>query len=237
MNSLNRKSVLLAAATLLPAAVAPTAQASSHYSGSVDFSYTITANNRNSNGGSQFLSITDLFEPIASVQSGASSYSPSYLAFSGLGVAHSVSLRAQDSVQLGAAISEYFSNLLIAFENTSNDINDIFDINIDFSYALSARAEGESADVDATFSYSNENFALDNFDFAHASIYAGFAEVFGFDSFGFVLSAGQSDNLYFNSAVSGQLEATVVPVPAAIWLFGSGLAGLLGMQRKPSRRT
>ena len=34
---------------------------------------------------------------------------------------------------------------------------------------------------------------------------------------------------------SGDVGATTVPVPAAVWLFGSGLAGLLGMSRKRRR--
>lgn len=234
MHRLNRKSVVLAAAALLLPSLTPIAQASSHYSGKVDFAYTISATNRNTNGDMSLLSISDVFGSGSYAESGSSVYTPSYQAFSGLGVLHKVSLQAQDSVQLGAAVSDYFSNLLISFENASQNVNDIFDVNIDFSYSINTQAAGEYADADASFSYSNENFDLDNFDFAHASIYSGVAEAFGVDSFGFVLSTGQSENLYFNSAVSGQLQATVVPVPAAIWLFGSGLAGLLGMQRKPS---
>lgn len=234
MNRLNRKSVLLTAVILLLTALTPSAQASSHYSGNVDFSYTITATNRNTNGDMQSLSIMDFFDSGAYAESGTSSYTPNYQSFSGLGVSHNLSLQAQDTIQLGAAVSDYFSNLLISFENISLDVNDIFDINIDFSYSLTTQASGENADVDATFAYSNENFDLDNFDVSHASIYDGFTQAFGVDSFGFVLSAGQSENLYFDSAVSGQLEATVVPVPAAVWLFGSGLVGLLGVQRKQS---
>lgn len=236
MNRLNRKSILLTAATVMLPALTPSAQASSHYSGSVDFSYTISATNRNSNGDMQSLSIADFFGSGSYAESGSSTHAPSYQAFNGLGVLHNVSLQAQDGIQLGAAVSDYFSNLLISFENISLDVNDIFDINIDFSYTLSAQAAGEYADVDASFAYSNENFDLDNFDFAHASNFDVFAEVFGFDSFGFVLTAGQTENLYFDSAVTGQLEATVVPVPAAIWLFASGVVGLLGVQRgKPFR--
>lgn len=235
MNRFNRKSVLLTAAAMLLPALAPSAQASSHYSGNVDFSYTVTATNRNANGDMRFLSIADLFDSGNYAESGTSSYTPSYQAFSGLGVPHNLSLQAQDSVQLGKATSDYFSSLLISFENISLDVSDIFDVNIDFSYTLTAAVSGEKADADVQLSYSNEDFSLDNFDLAHASLDGDlFAEVVGFKSFGFVLSAGQTENLYFDSSAKGELEATVVPVPAAIWLFGSGLAGLLGMQRKHS---
>ncbi|MCQ8103956.1 VPLPA-CTERM sorting domain-containing protein [Methylomonas sp. SURF-2] len=237
MNSLNRKSVLLAASAFLLPGLSSSAQASSHYSGGIDFSYTVTAINLNPEGGMQYLSIIDTFFADAAAESGSSSYSHSRQGFNGLGVLHNVVLQAQDSIQLGAAVSDYFSNLLISFENTSLNVNDIFDINIDFSYRLSGEVSGQQADADVAFRYSNEDFSLDQFDLAHVSTNGDFfAEVFGFKSFGFILSAGQSENLYFDGSVSGQLEATVVPVPAAIWLFGSGFAGLLGMQRRQSLR-
>jgi hypothetical protein len=48
--------------------------------------------------------------------------------------------------------------------------------------------------------------------------------------FGGTLDAGSSyDNDRFKIA---SLDITVVPVPAAIWLFGSGLLGLVGVARR-----
>jgi hypothetical protein len=32
--------------------------------------------------------------------------------------------------------------------------------------------------------------------------------------------------------VSGTLKTSVVPVPGAVWLFGSGLISLIGLRRK-----
>ncbi|TKB92070.1 MAG: VPLPA-CTERM sorting domain-containing protein, partial [Nitrospira sp.] len=32
--------------------------------------------------------------------------------------------------------------------------------------------------------------------------------------------------------IGGTLTITPVPLPAAVWLFGSGLAGLLGVMRR-----
>lgn len=37
---------------------------------------------------------------------------------------------------------------------------------------------------------------------------------------------------FSNSFVSGSIIPTVVPVPAAVWLFGSGFLGLLGVARR-----
>jgi hypothetical protein len=44
-----------------------------------------------------------------------------------------------------------------------------------------------------------------------------------------------SDGLYAWAVHSGDAGASTVPVPAAVWLFGSGLIGLLGMSRKRQR--
>ncbi len=38
-------------------------------------------------------------------------------------------------------------------------------------------------------------------------------------------------NLYALAVRSGDVAASVVPVPAAVWLFGSALAGLMGFRR------
>ena len=35
-----------------------------------------------------------------------------------------------------------------------------------------------------------------------------------------------------SSDINGDVGASVVPVPAAVWLFGSGLIGLLGVARR-----
>ena len=35
--------------------------------------------------------------------------------------------------------------------------------------------------------------------------------------------------------VSGSISPAVVPIPAAAWLFGSGLLGLIGMARRKKK--
>jgi len=58
----------------------------------------------------------------------------------------------------------------------------------------------------------------------------------GFDTdFGSQGYADKSDSLYAWAVHSGDVGAAVVPVPAAVWLFGSGLLGLVGMSRKRRR--
>jgi len=52
---------------------------------------------------------------------------------------------------------------------------------------------------------------------------------------GYQLNLYKTYNYYAWAVHSGDVGAPAVPVPAAVWLFGSGLAGLLGMSRKRRR--
>ena len=64
------------------------------------------------------------------------------------------------------------------------------------------------------------------------------------DTFGawyFVFFNGGQDtsskgfNYYALAVHSGDVGASIVPVPAAVWLFGSGLLGLIGLGRQRRR--
>lgn len=65
------------------------------------------------------------------------------------------------------------------------------------------------------------------------------SSVLGF-SFDFTAAAGASllvdgtytDSGFSDAAILPSTLATVVPVPAAVWLFGSGLTGLIGVARR-----
>lgn len=46
------------------------------------------------------------------------------------------------------------------------------------------------------------------------------------------LTGGNIDLAIVGSGVTGKLGQVVVPVPAAVWLFGSGLIGLIGVARR-----
>lgn len=68
------------------------------------------------------------------------------------------------------------------------------------------------------------------------------AELVTGDNVGFALTArnGSSDggiynNYFYSSIGSGMVpNVTTVPVPAAVWLFGAGLIGLVGVARRKS---
>jgi hypothetical protein len=65
--------------------------------------------------------------------------------------------------------------------------------------------------------------SLFDFDFQKPASPAFNSSFLGFDDFGSMYGEWTNVNL------------TVVPVPAAVWLFGSGLLGLMGMTRRKKR--
>jgi hypothetical protein len=52
------------------------------------------------------------------------------------------------------------------------------------------------------------------------------------DSFAACNSVSQSCTVSFADGTVLSVDAAVVPVPPAVWLFGSGLLGLVGMARR-----
>lgn len=57
------------------------------------------------------------------------------------------------------------------------------------------------------------------------------AWVFGFYD-GYQLNVNKTYNLYAWAVHAGDVGVSTVPVPAAVWLFGSGLLGLIGITRR-----
>jgi len=59
-----------------------------------------------------------------------------------------------------------------------------------------------------------------------------------FGGFAFLLRAdGERDVTYINPNGWTDYAATTVPIPAAVWLFGSGLLGLVGIARRTRKRS
>lgn len=69
-------------------------------------------------------------------------------------------------------------------------------------------------------------------------LWNGFANGAGWDSAAAVFTLfGQTEGLFLDGTITltqviPRLEMTAVPVPAGVWLFGSGLIGLMGVRRK-----
>jgi len=52
----------------------------------------------------------------------------------------------------------------------------------------------------------------------------------GYDIMSVIVTFGLTDDT--GVGFSGFVEQTAVPIPGAVWLFGSGLIGLVGMARR-----
>lgn len=84
-----------------------------------------------------------------------------------------------------------------------------------------------------------ENRAVQNFSTLQSAFGSG-STIFDFTGYGFTASDfRRGGDLYANSdsptdgyVLVGQWSVSPVPIPAAIWLFGSGLIGLVGLARR-----
>ena len=77
---------------------------------------------------------------------------------------------------------------------------------------------------------------LDNFYWSATEHAPDTRHAWGFDTYNGIQSLSNKANGFAAWAVhSGNVGASVVPVPAAVWLFGSGLLGLVGMSGKRRR--
>jgi hypothetical protein len=54
----------------------------------------------------------------------------------------------------------------------------------------------------------------------------------GGDRYELRVTAGDAANFSWDYALAWRMDAAPVPIPAAVWLFGSGLAGLVGLARR-----
>jgi hypothetical protein len=130
----------------------------------------------------------------------------------------------------GFAITDILTDLNIDVANTSGqDLTFSFDFDI---IAL-AVASGDLASAYATVDFLDTLGVVDILAIASASAMPGFGSG----------DASQSGIIQFTLAdggvnlISGFIDSngtgeTLVPVPAAVWLFGSGLLGLVGLARR-----
>lgn len=132
-----------------------------------------------------------------------------------------------DDVAVSGADVVDFSSMIIDFYNSVSSI--VLSINVDNTAAESANVlhffDGDLVDVDVLGFF--QDFVTD-VDYGHF-VGDGFFNVFEYDEFGdstlalvgsYILPLGTTP------------PVAVIPVPAAVWLFGSGLLGLIGIARR-----
>jgi hypothetical protein len=110
-----------------------------------------------------------------------------------------------------------FSELFIPLtSHTLADLNITFDINKSIEFTLIDNLDSDGVDISLVFDpplTPTQSTSL-NLDFVGGSKWS--------------LGGTGTNNLF----ISGGISPVVVPLPAAVWLFGSGLVGLIGVARK-----
>lgn len=122
----------------------------------------------------------------------------------------------------------------LMFNNSS--ATDDYNVNLTLAYNLLANVGGQFADSDVIVdAYSDSNPSLGS-DFINASMFALQNAVANnaFPQFTLDIAPGTSLGLYVDVTVRGDLQASPVPLPAAIWSFLAGLLSILRLNKSKS---
>jgi len=138
----------------------------------------------------------------------------------------------------GLASTDALTDLGITVSNSSGqDVTFSFDYSIVLDAFADASAPGDFADASASVDFLDDLGAVDIQAFADALadnglqlLAVGAGSVRDSGTFSFTLANGQSNLI--SGFVDSFGSASAVPVPAAVWLFGSGLLGLVGVARR-----
>jgi hypothetical protein len=232
---------LIAASVLFTSAIAfaPQAAAISTYDASASFSLTLT-DVTDANGGqvttgwsvNAFGSgLVDLFESGDASASGTTSVVDPAVS---MGILDSIlqSSTASGTATNGIAETFTLSDLAIDVANTSGK-----DLTFSFGFDIMALAEasGDFASANATVDFLDDLGAVNILAIASASAMPGFGSGNASQSgiIQFTLGDGGVNQMSISGFVDSNGTAeSVVPVPAAVWLFGSGLLGLVGIARR-----
>ena len=136
----------------------------------------------------------------------------------------------------GLVEANFLAGFALAFRNTSTES---YDIGLTLSYEISSNAGGDNAFTDVTLIYYNEDESFSNF--ASPAYIQASTEAFGTaflqnsHAFNFTLAPDGSETLSVDAGITGTLQAAPVPVPSAIWLFGSALLATLSGIKKSNK--
>lgn len=220
-----------------------TAQASSAFSSYATITYTIDSianlSNPNSLSG---LGISGSFEAVGSPDSyiiasgdgAVTAYNPNVDPNNiplTVGSTFVQTFTASGTVSDGSVDTSQVGWFTLSLENTGTDN---YTIGIKLDYQLHAEASGTDADSKLYLDYyTTDNPSLGS-DFINASVFA-LANVTQTDTSGVVsfnLGSGITQAFNADVKITGNLQATTVPLPAAFWLFFSGISGLFAFDKR-----
>lgn len=228
MKSIKNLSILSITSFLL-IANAPTAYAVSSFDSSATLSYTINSIvNLDNPGDLTGLTVNGGFELDDSqtyteyTGNGTSSISHSDWYYGPVeGNVFSKTFSLSGSAGNGDVTSNYLVFFDLEFINASNDS---FAIDVDFAYTLSVDTVGENTFNEVFLDYGE--LLTNQYFFEDISAFAtGGGQLTGSHNFSFTLGAFEEQLILADVNQFGTVSA--VPVPAAFWLFGSALFGLV----------
>lgn len=221
---------------------APNIHAATAFNSSANLVYTIQSITNTTNPGSLAgLSIEGYFEPATpgfdpdTITTGDGSVT----ANNPISGPTSISLTPSSSYSHGFTVSGAASEGSVQtahsgwfYLNLSNSGTDVYDINIALDYALSAATSNSDVNTTVLLNYYTANNADVTTEVFISASNAGGASANNNGSsglFNFQLGAGQSNSFQGDVTITGNIEATAVPIPAAFWLFLSSFSSLFAV--------
>lgn len=132
------------------------------------------------------------------------------------------------------SIDSYYLGLYgLGLFNTS--LTDTYTVDLSFSYLLSSSASGEKSDTDVKIDYfSDEDFSFGGEDYVDHSYVFGFpvSNASGAGAFSITLTPQSAASYLADVVITGNLEASPVPLPATVWMFLSGLIAVVGLKKR-----
>lgn len=233
MNTWNKKHRLIPMLlTLSPLLLfAPSAQAISTFNSSAALTYTINSiANLDNPGDLTSLNVTGSFElaspPDYSVTvTGDGSVNGTNPSLGPVPVANvfSKTVAVSGSVSGGTLNSSHLGLYGLSFDNTGNDS---YSISLTLSYQLDTAVHGPSANSEIWLDFYNEAYTFSGSEHILASVFSAASGNQSGSSgpFNFTLGPGGSEALYADVRITGNLEASPVPLPAGAWLMLAGLS-------------
>ncbi|NJD05209.1 MAG: hypothetical protein FIA97_01775 [Methylococcaceae bacterium] len=130
----------------------------------------------------------------------------------------------------GTVSASHLGSYWLTFNNLGSDT---YRINVDLGYQLNAGAAGQAADSRVHLDFYNQDSSFNGF--AEALAFSGMTptatESGTSGVFGFTLAQGGTESLIGDVTITGNVEATAVPLPPAIWFLLSGCVALMRSRR------
>lgn len=224
----------------------PSAHASSSFNSSATLSYTINSiTNLNNTGSLSGLALTGSFELVAdhnyalvlgdgTILGNNPSAGPLAITPVSAGTVFSHAFALSGNAGNGTVNTSQLGAFGLNFENTGSDD---YEISVTLNYQFNSTVGGQLADSSINVDYFNGDNSFAGFDQIEASVFSlgSVEKIANSGVFNFTLAAGASESLNADVNITGNLEASPVPLPASFWLLFAGLSTIASIG-KGSRR-